>query len=347
MYEGAQLFLDRFEYSTAYGAVQSLSKIAGAQGSTTSICILIASFIVAFIHSDHSVPGFTLVAQLYIANTITQFLPISDDSQSGPVLVARIALYVCLVSVLTGLIYTAAERYKQLHAFVGGLSPYAILYTAGKCISRLDKPSDALLAQIISVMYSLARLWYRKSTPPDSKDGVFARVWVNLDFLGDRLLVLAFGRYIGSVVGDNHDVLPHCIMYILALVLLNCGCIGCTLAKSLSNLVNVMLAHKIYSTLPYLHATSALFATGAMICRLFTLPTSWPTQFMWIGLCLSVVQYIEWFIAAETSQISTSVSIYCFIFLGLASLYPRKQPQPILDKVLAHATAPVGVPIDG
>ena len=57
MYEGAQLFLDRFEYSTAYGAVQRLSKIANGLSSGASVCALLASFVVAFLHSDRSVPG--------------------------------------------------------------------------------------------------------------------------------------------------------------------------------------------------------------------------------------------------------------------------------------------------
>ena len=393
MYEGAQLFLDRFEYSTAYGAVQRLSKIANGLSSGASVCALLASFVIAFLHSDRSVPGeppceirhsayrhlpicpsahrptrptnyilpffacsgiylgagFTLVAQLYIANAITQTLPISDDSQSGPILLARIALYVCLVSVLTGLIYTTAERYKQLHAFVGGLSPYAILYTAGKCIGRLDKPSDALLAQIVSVMYSFARLWYRTGTPPDASDGVFARVWVNLDFLADRLLVLAFGRYVQASGGNS--ALPLCVMYILGLVLLDRFLVRWKenpLCKSLINLLNVMLAQKMNTTMTYRNVSFVIFATGALLCRLFQLPMYWLTQLAWIGLCLSVVQYIESFIAAEASNVSTSISIYCFVFVGLAVLYPRRPAsQSAADHVLTHATAPAGVPVDG
>ena len=299
-----------------------------------------------FAHSGiYSGAGFTLVAQLYIANAITQTLPISDDSQSGPVLLARIALYVCLVSVLTGLVYTAAERYKQLHAFVGGLSPYAILYTAGKCIGRLDKPSDALLAQIVSVMYSFARLWYRTGTPPDASDGVFARVWVNLDFLADRLLVLAFGLYVQASGGNS--ALPLCVMYILGLVLLVKWKEN-PLCKSLINLLNVMLAQKMNTTMTYRNVSFVIFATGALLCRLFQLPMYWLTQLAWIGLCLSVVQYIESFIAAEASNVSTSISIYCFVFVGLAVLYPRRPvSQSAADHVLTHATAPAGVPVDG
>ena len=347
-YDGGQFFLDRFEYSVAYGAVQLLSRISGPLSSGKSVAILLASFAVSFLDANKSTPGFTLVAQLYIANYITQNLPISDDSQTGPILMARIALYVCLVSLLTGLIYTTAERYKQLNAFVGGLSPYAILYTAGKCIARLERPYDALLSVILSLMYSFVRLWHRTSIP-NLGGGIFCRFWVNLDFLGDRLTALAFARYVKLICGNS--VIPICAIYSLTLFLLQHKSIEDIAAlKSFGSLTVVLLTQKIYQTIALKSVSFTLFAVCALIFKLLKMPQHWLGQVAWVGLCLSIVQFIERFIATQSPSVSGSLAIYTIVFVALARLYPRHKTTTTSDTfnhVLAHATAPGGVPNDG
>ena len=105
-------------------------------------------------------------------------------------LVAHTLLYICFVSVVTDMLNTWSDRLPAWDAFWGGVSPYAMLYTSGKCLARLRGCGTPCLC--VCALYVIARVRWTDANCQQ-------RVWANVDFVANRVVVQAIqASYAGS-----------------------------------------------------------------------------------------------------------------------------------------------------
>ena len=132
----------------------------------------------------------TLRKQLYIAERVVGSIPIMDETTEGAALVVHVVLYICFVSVAIDTLNAWTRGTPEWSAFWGAISPYSMLYTSGKCIARLS--ASGMSCTVLAMAYIVARV---RVCAPEAE----SRIWANIDYVANRLVVRAIQSGLASL----------------------------------------------------------------------------------------------------------------------------------------------------
>ena len=251
---------------------------------------------------------------------------------------AHVVLYITFASAVMDALNTWSRRVPEWDAFWGAISPYSVLYTSGKCIARLTMCGVPGL--LIAGAYLIVRIGRKAPQDPRAPQ---SRVWVNIDYVANRLIVRSIHDYYAGLGAANvHIALcAFCVSVVLSGAdrrITSNPTVG-----SFMGVTALEFAQQATRAVGNPELTLAISLAGVAALAVFRVDLNWVGKVACMGVSLSVSAQLPRARGMNVSTWQEMAMAYGFIFGMLYTLRNSQQEGGGYKTELAHADVPLGI----
>ena len=244
-------------------------------------------------------------------------------------LLAHVVLYISMISLAMDAVSLAGGKGSRWSDFWSTISPYTMLYTAGRCLDRLSKGGDFVYCVIG------AYIVFRSLFP--QRGHSLGSLAPNVDFVANRTLVQAvYGGF--AIYGVNG------VLMSMAAVLLVAWHAPSGVGLSLTSVMAMGVARQLTDVVGDNLVAFVGFLTVGILVHMTGHTLDWRVRIITTGISLNLSALLAKCWAASFSTGPARVVVYFICLQMLTALRPPAQSVTVVPPhtQLAHIDAPLG-----